>query len=251
MWCFFDESWILHAARPDYRVGVFAGILTEEAYLAQLDRVLYAVRKKYYGKDHARDYSRELHGNQLLSNSAFRIEQKTGFSKNLSVVREILAYLLQTNSHYLKVFASVVYGGDPKLLCPDPRQIPHPYKIIIQNVSTAVADFDNSRRAITIYDQRVKAQNGIAVAVKAFIQGRNIPHLHPVPYFGVSHASPALQVSDIITHIIAKRWAGHKHIYSFYEQVKNLQWTKEIEGHLRHYGINTWYEDREGRYQKK
>jgi hypothetical protein len=251
MWCFFDESWMQHATRDQYRVGVFAGILTEEGFLDHLDRMLFAVRQKYYGREHARDYTRELHGTKLLSNNAFRLEQKTGFSTNLSIVREVLAYLLQREEYYLRVFASVVYGRDPKLLCPEPRRIPHPYKIIIQNVSEAVRDFDEKRRAITIYDQRVKTQNGIAVAVKSFIQGRDIPNLHPVPYFGVSHASPALQVSDLITHIIAKRWAGQKHVFPFYEQVKNLQWTKKVNTSTTYYGINTWYEDHDGRYQKK
>lgn len=206
MWCFIDETWISHSQIPNYTVGVIAGILAEDAILPQLDKLLYAVQRKYYGQDHAKDPSRELKGESLLSNMAFSLEERNVRSINLNIVKEILNYLNAQGKEgrYLKLFASAVYGQRPQLLCPDPKNMPLPYRTICRNISRAVADFDENQTAIMVYDQRFKAQTGLAIAMKAFVQGLKIPNLHPVPYFGVSHATPALQVSDILVHIIGK-----------------------------------------------
>jgi len=250
MWCFFDETWIEHTKIPDFKVGVFAGILTEEDFLPKLERLLYGVRRKYFGAENAKNPSYELRGSDLLSNNSFRLEQKYGYSRNLSIVREIISYLQSEDEHYIRFFASAVYGRNPRLLCPEPKNIPWPYRTLCLNISRAVAEYAPERRAVAIYDQRFQAETGIAIAMKAFIQGLGLPNLHPVPYFGVSHATPGLQVADILTHIVGKQWAKNRNFQLFYDQVKQLQWTK-TEGVRTIYGVNTWYEADDGRYTRK
>lgn len=253
MWCFFDESW------PGSRKNellVIAGILVNEEILNDLDGLLYQVRSKYYGKEHAKNASFELKGKDLLSNSSFRLLSRGDipYVKNHAVVKDILGWLIKEredkkSNNYIRVFASVVYGDNPQLLCPDTRKIPWPYRILCRNISTAVANTYPSRRAILIYDQRFQTQTELAITLRQFNQALKVPNIHPVPYFGVSHAVPALQISDIIVYIIARYFNGDDRFLPFYELVKRLQWSGVVGG-KNFFGINSWRELADGRYEK-
>lgn len=256
MWCFFDESW------PDDKkeqLVVVAGMLVNEEFLPNLDRLIYATQKKYFGEEHAKDPKIEFKGNQLLSNASFKLAQRIQgsgtFVRNHAAVKDILGYLVKEREdhgspHYIRVFASAVFGDKPQLLCKDHKKIPTPYRILCQNISTAVAECDASKRAILIYDQRFEAQTGLAITLKGYNAGLKIANLHPAPYFGVSHASACLQISDIIVYIIARHLAGDKRFEPFYDWIRRLQWMSESAGKL-YYGINSWRETSPGTFNKK
>lgn len=256
MWCFFDESW------PDDNKGdlvVVAGILVNDEFLPALDRLVFKLKRKYLGEENAKNPESELKGTHLLSNFTFKLAQqppdKVPYVKNHALVKDLLGELIKErddneSNNYIRVFASAVSGNRPELLCPDMKRIPVPYKWLCQNISRAVEQYDNSRRAVLIYDQRFRVQTSLAITIKNFNLGLRIGNLHPVPYFGVSHATPCLQISDVIVYIIAKHLAGDRRFQPFYDLVKRLQWTDEVDGRL-FYGINSWKESTAGYYTKR
>ena len=66
MWLFVDETWSPQSLCPAF--GIMLGVLVQHDQLEQLDRFLFAVRRKYYGEDHARNLHHELKGKDLFSN---------------------------------------------------------------------------------------------------------------------------------------------------------------------------------------
>jgi hypothetical protein len=256
MWCFFDESWAVTATS---RLLVVAGLLVNSEFLPKLDDQLYRTKRKYFGQEHAKNRAYELKGKDLLSNASFRmaerLDSERAFVHNHAVVKELLGYLVKekeddSSPHYIRVFASAVLGPNPQLLCPDLRRIPPPYKWLCLNISRAVAEAAPDKNAVLIYDQRFQVQTGLAITLKGFNSGLGIKNLHPTPYFGVSHATPCLQLSDIIVFIISRHLAGDRRFQPFYNLVKRLQWTAEVDGRLL-YGINSWLEPSQGAYTKR
>lgn len=256
MWCFFDESW------PSDHKGdllVVAGILVNDEFLPTLDKLVYKVKKKYFGEEKAKDPNNELKGTQLLSNYSFKLAterlKEVGYVRNHALVKDLLGELVKEREdaesiNYIRIFASAVFGEKPQLLCPDMNKTPTPYRWLCKNISRAVAEFDSNRRAILIYDQRFKVQTSLAITLKNFNHGLHVPNLHPVPYFGVSHATPCLQISDVIVYVIAKHLSGDKRFQQYYNLIKRLQWTMEDDGKL-YYGINSWKEGPAGVYSKR
>jgi len=115
MWCFVDESW--HKGRTE-EIGVLAGVLGPRAAFERLARAMYAIRRKYYGEDHARDLRRELVGSSLFSNLSFRHQGK-GYSKNLAVAREVVEW---ARGHGIRIVGITVYGNSrPPASRPDTK----------------------------------------------------------------------------------------------------------------------------------
>lgn len=249
MRCYFDESW--QTIDSDLRVGIIFGLLINKKLISQLDNFLYRIRKKYYGKEHAKDKNRELKGNRLLSNRIFRIANKNPgvMPINHCVVMEIISWCNNLPSNIApKVFASFVYGTDPHLRCLDTKRLDLPFMDICIKISRAASEIDKDGFVTLIFDERWGAQSGIAIAIYNFIRGVGVQNINPTPYFAVSNVDPGVQLADIFAYIAVKRAAKDTRFKKWYNNISTLQWKGTIDNKKR-WGFQRYEIIEEGKYK--
>jgi len=219
MWCFVDESW--HEGKQEH-VGVLAAVLGSEAEFEALNRHLFRIRRKYYGDEHARNLRHELKGTTLFSNNSFK-HQSAGFSKNLSVGREIIEWL--TNSP-IRLVGICVYGDSmPPLLAPQLKQLATPFRELCIRM---IAGVPKGQRGQLIFDQRLGAQEEISISVHNYLAGVSGPkRLVPYPMIGVSNVWPGLQLADIVAHVLGRYATGDDRFLPFYRKLARVQMVGE------------------------
>jgi hypothetical protein len=229
MWCFVDESW--HAAKKEH-VGVLAAAVGPKAEFEELGRFLFRVRKKYYGEAHARDLRSELKGKDLFTKLAFK-QHQAGYSKNLSVAREVLEWLGHSN---IRLIGVCVFGDTkPPLLSPDTKLLSTPFRELCIRI---MAQIPAGRSAQLIFDQRLGAQEEISIAVHNYLAGiRENDRLMPHPLIGVSNVWPGLQLTDIVAFVIGKHAAGDEKLAFYYRLISRLQVRGTDHRQRRVYGL--------------
>jgi hypothetical protein len=247
MWFFVDETWSPEEYEPKY--GILMGVLVKDEELKALDDFLFAIRKKYYGKDHAKDLNHELKGSKLLSNSVLKmIKPGEPIPKNVCIVKEMLSFPIQRDI-YIKAFASTVYSGNknnPSLLSPNSKQLAEPFRRLIENVAQAALEDVPGRKVTLVFDQRLDAQKGISIAIKNYVAGLKLPNVEVYPYFAVSNVSPGVQFADVLAYILSKRVQGKEK--KLYSDMKQLCW--ESKGTPKKYGLMLFDEMRVGKNYK-
>jgi hypothetical protein len=218
MWCFVDESW--HQNGNEH-IGVLAAVMGPEETFSKLERQLFVVRRKYYGEEHARNLMQELKGVSLFANNSFKMLELHKFSKNLSVAHELLSWA-ELNAPELKLIGISVYGDHkPPLLASNPKLLSRPFKELCLRV---LADIPRGKRCQMVFDQRVGAQEGIAVSVLNYLAGMKIDHqLRKCPLMGVSNTLGGLQFADIAAYILGKYNSGDERFLPYYRMLNKLQ----------------------------
>jgi hypothetical protein len=199
-------------------VGVLAVAVGSRAEFEGLGRFLYAVRKKYYGETNARDLRSELKGKDLFTNFAFK-QQKAGYSKNLSVAREVLEWVDRSKIRFVGV---CIFGDTrPPLLTPDLKSLSTPFRELCVRI---LAHVPENQAGQLIFDQRLGAQEEISVAVHNYLAGIRENHrLLPNPLIGVSNVWPGLQLADIAAFILGKYAAGDDRLGYYHRRISRLQ----------------------------
>lgn len=242
MWFFVDESWSPDEYKPCF--GVLLGILVKESQLHLLDKFLYEIRKKYFGKENAKDKEKDLKGKLLLANQILaKYKHGQVIPNNVCIVKEILSLPIHHEKFYIKVFASTVFREDekkPALLSPNAKRLSRPFKELIENVSCAAKEEMPKSKVNLVFDQRLGAQQGIAISIHNFIGGMDLSNISKYPYFAVSNVSPGVQVADIFAYLLSKRAQKRGEIMSLYRDMCKLQWTSS--GNPKQYGLRMFNE---------
>ncbi|HLO65828.1 MAG TPA: DUF3800 domain-containing protein [Holophaga sp.] len=243
---FVDESWSPDGASPSF--GLLSGILVEEETLEKLENFLFLIRKKYYGKDHARDYTKDIKGKDLLSNYMIKLWAKNGtMPNNICIAKEMLTFPILNKEIFFKSFASFIFSENstkPDLLSPDPKRLSIPIRNLIENVSEAAQAHRAERQVKLVFDQRLGSQEGLAISMKHFIAGTGLSNIHPYPYFAVSNISPGVQFADVFAYLLAKQAQGFKEVQSLYHQWRESLWQSEEGASVKKYGLNSWTEQK-------
>jgi Protein of unknown function (DUF3800) len=215
VWCFIDESW--HKG-PREEVGVLAAAVGPRRDFDALGHFLFRTRKKYYGEAHARDLRSELKGKDLFSNLSFRAKE-SGYSKNLSVVREVLEWVERSS---IRLIGISIYGDTrPPLLTPDLKLLSPPFRELCIRI---LAQIPENQSGQLIFDQRLGAQEEISVAVHNYLAGiRENTRLLPYPLIGVSNVWPGLQLADIVAFILGKYATGDDRFGFYYRKITKAQ----------------------------
>jgi hypothetical protein len=231
MWCFIDESW---QENQSEHVGSLAAVIGGKADFDELASQLYRFRKKYYGEQNARDMRSELKGKDLFSNQSFKLVAK-GYSKNLSLVRDVLEWLPKSK---IRLVAICIYGKTrPPLLSPNIKSLSTPFRELCARVSVCVPTHTSCQ---LVFDQRLGAQEDISISVFNYLIGlQENQRLNPHPLVGVSNVFAGLQLADIAAHIIGNYSLGDRRFAFYYNKLKQVQahgkdhHDKEIFGLLR------------------
>ena len=250
MYCYVDESW--HESQVEH-VGVLAGVIAPKSTFQKLGRAFYQIRRKYYTQEHARDLSRELSGSQLFSNLSFKHQKTGGYSKNLSVAREVL---VKADEMKIRIVGITVYGETkPTLLSPSPKRLDRPFKELCRRI---IAEIPPRKTGTLIFDQRLGAQEGISIAVYNYLAGlASERRLDPHAFVGVSNVFPGIQLADIVAHVLGRYATGDVRFDDWYKLLRRLQMEGTDAAGKRVYGLmrlewsgNNEFKVRRGRTKK-
>lgn len=229
MWCYVDESW---QRNDKEHVGVLAAVVGTEEIFESLSRRLFHLRKKYYGEEHARDMMRELKGAALLSSNSFKMQEQHGYSKNLAIAHEVFAWV-PLHAPGLRMISISVYGDKkPPLLAPDPKKLSRPFKELCVRINSAVP---KGKRCQLVFDQRVSAQEGIAVAVVNYLAGmKENARIRKYPLMGVSNTIGGLQLADMAAYVMGKYNSGDERFLRYYRMLNKFQLHERFNSHEIH-----------------
>ncbi|MFN0053002.1 MAG: hypothetical protein ACKV0T_12520 [Planctomycetales bacterium] len=232
MWCFFDESY------PDEGgVTTVVAVLLHARSLPHIDQVIYRAKRKYFGREHAKDLSLELKGQKLLSNYSFKMAQQYGSSKNHLVVQEVISELWKNvDEHPVYVFGAAVYGA--KDILRQPGKLSFPLVEILRRVSAAAGESGASVLVNLVFDEQL-ADLQVAISLRRFVSGVQLRNVSHYPLIGVSHVTPGIQLADIGAYILGRRAVGDLRFKAWLSQLRQLEWTGTINGYSR-MGIQRW-----------
>ncbi len=215
-WCFIDESW--HEGDGEH-IGVLAAVVCPWATHEALTREVFRLNRKYYGDAHARDHRRELKGRELLSNSSLKIAEKLGYSKNLTIVRELLEFAHQQR---IRIAAGAIYGPKPPpLLSPDPKLLAPPFRGLCNRV---LAQLPKKADGVLVFDQRLGAQEDISISIHNYLAGiEDNDRVRSLPLLAVSNVCAGLQLADIVAFIVGRYSSGDDRFSNWYRMVSRLQ----------------------------
>jgi hypothetical protein len=217
-WCFIDESW---QEKDGQHIGILAAVLCPWNTHEALDNCMFRVRRKYFGESHAKNRQLELKAKELLSNTTFRKSQgPDGYSKNLCVVREVLEFASQQNIRV--IIGTIRSKTKPRLLAPDPRQLETPFLRLCERV---MAHMKPGKRALLVFDQRIRAQEDISVALTNFLAGlpQNVSRIHPLPLIAISNVCAGIQLADLMAHVAGRTSLSDQRVRPFYKLIQKLE----------------------------
>lgn len=221
-WCYIDESW---QHEGDEQIAVLAAVIGGQREFLALDQFLFRVRRKYFGEEHAKDRTRELKGNKLLSNTSFRMQEKHGYSQNLAVAREVLEWMVRSKLRYVGV---TVYGEkQPSLLAQDVKQLDRPFKELCLRIKYAIP---GNEQGFMVFDQRVGAQEPISIAISNYLAGMlDNDKLYPHPLVGVSNVHSGVQVADLAAFVLGRWASGDDRFKTYYNLISSSQWKGTVQ----------------------
>jgi hypothetical protein len=242
MWCFFDESY------PDGAdVACICACLMRVESLSALNKLMYNSRRKHFGSVRAKDLSVELKGTSLLSNQSFKMLSKgNGYSINQQVADDVLRGCVELPAELtIKIFGAAVYGEKDILKKVQSDRLAFPVVEVLRRVSAAACEMDPNGMVDLVFDQQL-AEKSVAISIRKFIAGVQLPNVSQFPLAGVSHVSPGLQLADLGAYILGRRAAGDQRFHKWMMRLRQLEWSGIIGGYNR-MGIQRWDSDGSGR----
>lgn len=215
-WCFIDESW--HEGKSEH-AGVLAAVVGPQKDFEGLAAAMFRFRAKYYSREHACDLRLEIKGKELFSNFSFKMGKTLGYSKNLTIAREIIEWTKTTD---IRIIGITVYGKTaPPLMAPDSKHLSQPFLELCVRVQTMIPKND---QGLVIFDQRLGAQEDISIAVCHYLAGIPEPRrIVPHPLVGVSNVWPGLQLADMAAHILGRFGVGDVRFGTWYRLLAGIK----------------------------
>ncbi len=219
---FIDESW-QSTQDGKYKVGILSAVQIKSHDFNECSKQVFLMKTKNLGISGG---NLELKGVQSFRPYIFRLEKKGVVSRELNVVRDVLAYM---DSMGMKLFASVVFEErELDLACANVNQLERPFFYLFERVDLFMKENHPGLMAKIIFDDRgIQANKKISASVGNFFHkcsaGQAFDSIIKVPFFGISTENVGIQLADLIAHVLGKRFTGNKEIIPFFRQLKKME----------------------------
>ncbi|MCC7423101.1 MAG: DUF3800 domain-containing protein [Planctomycetaceae bacterium] len=240
MWCFFDESYPAEGG-----VTAISACLMSEATVRRLDLVMYRARRRFYSTEHAKDMTKELKGQELLSNNAFKMEEKGDF-RRLGVARQVFERCcVDRGRHPIHLFGTAIYGAHDVLKEIDHKKLAFPVRDILDKVSCAAQKMKPNGRVNLVFDEQL-GHRDMAIAIRRFVAGVKLKNVSDYPLTGVSHVTPGIQLADMTAYVLARYAVGDPRFLEWMNRLRVLEWSGQVNGYDRR-GFQTWEKNGDGK----
>lgn len=219
---FIDESW-QSTHDNKYKVGVLSAVQIKSHDFNDCSKQIYSLKVKHLG---VRAGDIEIKGREILRNYLFELEAKGIPSKELSLARDVLAYMQILG---IRLFASVVFSKEEiDLSCANVNQLERPFFFLFERIDLFMKENYPGLMAKLIFDDRgVQFNKKISKSVSNFFHkssiGQSFSAIIKVPFFAISSENVGIQMADIVAHILGSRFTGVQKQIEFFKNVKNLE----------------------------
>lgn len=226
MFVFLDESF-----RRDHstgaRFGALCGVAIPDAAVRSLQAGIYAVRKPYH--DRVLKPDQELRGVELLGNATWKAKKLNGYSYQYNLVEDLLNYTVTSG---FAVFGVICF--DPAFntfACKDEHALDKTYQCLFSRVDGyAKREHPGELVKLVIDDRNVQTNRENAKAITNYLikspVGRRYDSILPYPLFAVSQGhNYGLQLADVLTTVIAKRYEGESAVDPLWRVAQRLIYT--------------------------
>jgi hypothetical protein len=222
MLVFFDESFRVSEHQQTISLGSLCGIGIPEAEFSRVGDDVFKLKAKHLGSDFARDG--EIKRKELLKKWVFRLDTKTGGSKNLALSWELIDYIV---SKRLPVFGCVCFEKGTQLFkVDDVVALDRSFKFLFERVDMYMKIHRKDDMAIIVFDDRdygINRKN--SEAITNFFQrsgkGLAMSSILRTPFFAISQAqNVGLQLADFVTTVIGLRFSGNDDIKPYFSRIR-------------------------------
>lgn len=137
----------------------------------------------------------------------------------------------------MKIFASVVFEEkEIDLACANVNQLERPFFYLFERINQFMKESYSDMFANLVFDDRgIETNKRISKSVSNFFHkshaGKSFDRIIKVPFFAISTENIGIQLTDIVGHIIGRKFTRDKSITEFFTYVKELEFnSKEITG---------------------
>jgi hypothetical protein len=223
MLLFFDESFRESEHKRAISLGALCGIGIPETEFSRVADDVFKLKAKHLGLDFAKD--REIKGKELLKNYVFKLDAKTGKSKNLSLAWDLIDYIV---SKKLPIFGCVCFEkGFQHFKVDDVAALDRTFKYLFERVDMYMKIHRKDEMASIVFDDRdygINHKN--SEAITNFFQrsgkGLSMSSIVRTPFFAISQAqNVGLQLADFVTTIVGLRFAGNENIRPYFKSLSS------------------------------
>lgn len=158
---------------------------------------------------------------------------------NHAVVNGVLGECANARrDHPIFVFGAVVYGAHDILKQVGLEKLNYPIVEVLRRISAAATDLASGRSVNLVFDEKL-ADRDVAISIRRFVSGVQLPNVSHYPLVGVSHVSPGIQLADVGAYILGRRAVGDRRFTPWLAKLRNLEWSGHVSGHSR-MGIQRW-----------
>lgn len=219
---FIDESWQATHDKK-YKAGVLSAVQIKSHDFNDCSKQIYNLKIKHLD-NRAGDI--EIKGREILRNYLFELESKGIQSKELNLVRDILAYMETLG---IRLFASIVFSKeDIDLACANVNQLERPFFFLFERIDLFMKENHPGLMAKLIFDDRgIQFNKKISKSVSNFFHkssiGQSFSAVIKVPFFAISSENVGIQMADIVAYILGSRFTGDMRRIEFFRKVKKLE----------------------------
>lgn len=231
MLVFLDESFRNHRSLG-HRFGVLAGIAIPEDIYPALQDGIHGVRRPYF--DTVVKEEDALHGNQLLTETTFRVREQNGYSYHWNLTEELILYARRLP---IRVFAVVCF--DPAFhafSCGDERLLDPTFRFLFERIDRYMKLEFPGRYAKLVFDDRGRPTNekNARAITNFFVRSRlglGFDSIVRVPFFAIARThNYGMQLADVITTVVAKRFEGDRRTDSLWRAVRSMLHVTSVGG---------------------
>ncbi len=220
---FLDESWQT-TDNEKYKVGILAAVQIKSHDYNECSKQLYSLKSKHLGIAAG---NKEIKGNGIFRNYLFDLEAKGIASRELSLARDIFAYMKTLG---VVCFASVVFAQkEIDLACANAVQLERPFFFLFERIDLFMKENHPGLKAKLIFDDRgIQVNKAISKSVSNFFHkshaGQAFDSIIKIPLFAISTESVGIQLTDMIAYILGARFTGNKQKFEFFRKAKELEY---------------------------
>ncbi|MCB4791126.1 MAG: DUF3800 domain-containing protein [Elusimicrobia bacterium] len=219
---FIDESWQTTEDNK-YKVGVLSAIQINSHDYNMCSQYIHDLKIKNLGFK-AGDI--EIKGSHMFREFVFRLEEKQIVSRELTLARDIFAYMKTAG---VLVFASVVFAKEEAdLACADVRNLERPFFFLFERINIFMKEnYPNLMAKIIFDDRNISFNQKLSKSVSNFFHrshvGQTFDNIIKVPFFAISTENVGIQFADMVAYILGSRFTGDRGRSEFFKFVKSME----------------------------
>ena len=220
---FLDESFRTHQTKGT-KFGALIGVAIHEDVFPQFQEDFYQICKPYVGTV-LRD-GHDVHGSQLLTNTTLKIKDSGNHCAHWSLAEDLLNF---APNWRVKMFGVVCFRTQfHSFICSDEARLDGTFRYLFERIDRYMRIDHPGTYAKLVFDDRGRQTNekNARAITRFFLRssiGSGYDTILKTPFYGLSNShNYGLQLADLLTTVVARRFQGDQRINPLWRKAHRL-----------------------------